>query len=296
MRPARIIAAVFVAAAVAATGSYMALSTASHPSAAPQPPGAATPVSPAPTGTPQPGAGLATPPSTGRCPASALEGSVRGSDGAAGTIWFTIQLRNASASTCTVKGIPQVRLLGTQGQPVTAPSKPGGPGGSLVVLPPGHAARLVFAEPNACDSTVAGSRLRVTLPAAQGSLIVQLGAETRFGTCASVRVQALRAQTAPATSPLADRISDPQVAANRLVAAWVRGDRAAARNLASSAVGDRLFSESPPAHTPAALPCRLADLAVFVCSYPLAEHAELSIFVQGGASAGYGVSGVEFGD
>jgi hypothetical protein len=40
----------------------------------------------------------------------------------------------------------------------------------------------------------------------------------------------------------------------------------------------------------------VADLAVFVCSYPIAEHAELSIFVEGGASAGYGVSGVEFGD
>jgi hypothetical protein len=77
------------------------------------------------------------------------------------------------------------------------------------------------------------------------------------------------------------------VAANRLVDAWVGGDRAAARKLASRAVSDQLFSESPPAQTPAALPCRLvADLAVFVCSYPIAEHAELSIFVEGGASAG----------
>jgi hypothetical protein len=33
-----------------------------------------------------------------------------------------------------------------------------------------------------------------------------------------------------------------------------------------------------------------------VCSYPLAKHAELSVFVVGGASAGYGVRGVEFGD
>jgi hypothetical protein len=306
MRPARILAAVFFAAAVAAAGSYIALSTAAHPSAAPQPPGTVSPVGPARTGMPQPGAGPTTPPpapgpsggppATGRCPASALEGSVQGSDGAAGTSWFTIQLRNASASTCTVEGIPQVRLLGTQGQPVTAPSRPEGPSGSLVVLRPGHAARVAFAEPNACDSTVAGSRLRVTLPAGQGSLTVQLGAETRFGTCASVRVRALQAQTIPITSPLADRISDPQVAANRLVAAWVRGDRVAARNLTSRAVADQLFSNAPPAQPPVARPCRLADLGVFVCSYPVAEHAELSIFVKGGASAGYGVSGVEFGD
>jgi hypothetical protein len=35
---------------------------------------------------------------------------------------------------------------------------------------------------------------------------------------------------------------------------------------------------------------------VFVCSYHVAEHAELTTIVRGGASAGYGVSGVEFGD
>src|SRR6266545_4226724 len=219
MRPARIITAVIFAAAVAATGSYLALSTATHPSAAPQPPGTASPVVPVATTNPQPSPGPITPPPTGRCDASALAGSVHDSDGAAGTIWYTIQLRNASARTCTVKGIPEVRLLGAQGQPVTAPSQPGGPGGSLVVLRPGQAARFVFAEPNACDHTVAGSRLRVTLPAGQGSLVVQLGGETRFGTCASVRVQALQAQAIPTTSPLAERISDPQVAADRLVAA-----------------------------------------------------------------------------
>jgi hypothetical protein len=296
MRPARIIAAVIFAAAVAATGSYLALSTATHPSAAPQPPGTASPVVPVPTTNPQPGPGPTTPPPTGRCDASALAGSVQGTEGAAGTIWYTIQLRNASARTCTVKGIPEVRLLGAQGQPVTAPSQPDRPGGSLVVLRPGQAARFVFAEPNVCDHTVAGSRLRVTLPAGQGSLVVQLGGQAAFGTCASVRVRALQAPTTPATSPLADRISDPQVAADRLVAAWVRGDRAAAGKLTSRQVTDRLFSQSPPARTPVALPCRLADLGVFVCSYPVAERAELSIFVQGGASVGYGISGVEFGD
>jgi hypothetical protein len=306
MRPARIIAAVVFAAAIAVIGCS-AHSTAARPSAAPQPPGTASPVDPASTGKPQPGAGPATPPSTtspsggrpatGRCAASELGGSVQGSDGAAGTIWITVELRNVSGRTCTVKGIPEVRLLGAQGQPVTAPSKPDGPGGSPVVLRPGQAARFTFAEPNACDSTVAGSRLRVTLPSGQGSLTVELGGETRFGTCASIRVQALQARTTHTTSPLADRISDPQVAANRLVAAWVRGDRVAARRLTSQAVTDRLFSEAPPGKSPVALPCRLvADLAVFVCSYPVAERAELSLFVEGGASAGYGVSGVEFGD
>ena len=303
MRPARIIAAVALATAVAATGSYLAVST-THPSAASQPPATGPPVSSTPTSTPQPGHGPDLPPSTtnpsggqpapGRCAASALRGSVQGSDGAAGTIYTTIGLRNLSARTCTVKGIPQVRLLGDQGQPVTAPSVPGGPAGSLVVLRPGRAVRFTFSRPNACDHTVAGSRLRVTLPQGQGSLVVDLGGDTQFGTCARVGVRALEAAT---TSPGGGRISDPQVAADRLVAAWVGGDRAAARTLTGLAVTDRLYSESPPADAPAALPCRLVpDPATFVCSYPFAPHAALSVLVEGGASAGYSVSGVEFGD
>jgi hypothetical protein len=305
MRPARIIATVVFAAAIAITGCS-AHSTA-HPSPAPQPPGTAPPLNPVPTTKPPPGPDLETPPSTndpsgdrpasGRCDTSALRGSVQGTEGAAGTIWTTIQLRNASARTCTVKGIPEVRLLGANGQPVTAPSVPDRrQAGSLVVLRPGQAAHFVFTEPNACDATVAGSRLRVTLPSRQGSVVVPLGAETRFGTCASVGVQALQAQTTPTTSPLADRISDPQVAADRLVAAWVRGDRVAARHLTSRAVADQLFSNAPPARLPMARPCRLFDLGVFVCGYHVAEHAELTIVVRGGASVGYGVSGLEFGD
>jgi hypothetical protein len=308
MRPARIIATVIFAAAIAITGCSVH-STATHPSPAPQPPGTAPPLNPVPTTKPPPGPDLETPPSTndpsgdrpasGRCAASALRGSVQGTEGAAGTIWTTIQLRNTSARTCTVKGIPEVRLLGSQGQPVTAPSAPDRrQAGSLVVLRPGQAAHFVFTEPNACDTTVAGSRLRVTLPSGQGSVVVPLGTQTRFGTCASVGVQALEASTAPTTPtrPRFDRISDPQVAADRLVAAWLGGDRAAAGKLTSQAVTEQLFGESPPAHRPVALPCRLADLGLYVCSYPLAEHAELSVFVVGGASVGYGVRGVEFGD
>jgi hypothetical protein len=185
-----------------------------------------------------------------------------------------VRLRNASARTCTVKGIPGVRLLGPQGQPVTAPSLPGGPVGSPVVLRPGQAAGVAFSEPNACDAFVTGSRLLVTLPEGRGSLVMGLGAQTRFGTCSSVRVRTLQAATSPTptASPLDDRISDPQVAA------------------------DRLFGETPPAARPQAPPCRLVDLGLFLCSYPLAAPNELTVRVRGGASAGYGVSGIEFVD
>jgi Protein of unknown function (DUF4232) len=293
MRPVSIAAAVVIAAGFVTGCSVHSAATRS--ASAPQPSGVSSPVDPAATSRPQPGAGPATP-TTGRCAASALASSVLGSDGAAGTIWTTVQLRNVSGRTCTVKGTPEVRLLGANGQPVTAPSRPDGPTGSLVVLRPGAAARFTFHEPNVCDDTVAGSRLRVTLPAGRGSLVVELGGETRFGTCASVGVQALQAQITPTTPPLADRISDPQVAADRLVAAWLRGDREAARRVASRPVIEQLFRSSPPAHTPPALPCRLVDLGVFMCSYTLSEHAELSIVVEGGASVGYRVTGLEFGD
>jgi hypothetical protein len=233
-------------------------------------------------------------PMTGRCTASAVAGTVQDSDGAAGHIWYRVQLRNISGRSCSVKGIPGVRLLGSHRQPVTAPSVPGGPAGSLVILRPGQAARFVFSEPNACDSFVMGSRLLVTLPQGQGSLVVDLGGATRFGTCGSVGVQSLQAITTP--TPGVDRISDPQLAADRLVAAWVGGDRLAAGTLTSQAVTQQLFSESPPAKRPVTEPCRLASPGMFVCSYHIADHFELTVLVQGGASAGYGVGGIEFGD
>lgn len=305
MRPARIITAIVFAAAVAVTG-WTASSIADRPAATAQPPAAASPREPSPSAKPQPGPGPDTPPSTtsprrdgpatGRCGPSALRGSVQGGDGAAGTIWVTIQLRNASTRPCTVLGIPQVRLLGAQGQPVTAPSSPEGPAGSLVVLRPGRAASFEFHYPNACDTAVAGSRLRVTLPAGQGSVVVDLGGKTRFGTCASIGARALQASTTSSTPPV-DRISDPQVAADRLVVAWLGGDRAAAEKLTTSrAVTERLFSESPPSKRPAVLPCRLVDLGLYLCSYRLTPPNELNVWVTGGASVGYGVNDVEFVD
>jgi hypothetical protein len=196
MRPARIIATVAFAAAVAVTGcsAHSTATDSSHAPAAAAPPSAPTTGPATPPSTASPSGGR---PVTGSCDASALAGSVQGTEGAAGTIWTTVRLRNASARTCTVKGIPGVRLVGPQGQPVTAPSLPGGPAGSLVVLRPGQAARFTFSEPNACDGFATGSRLLVTLPQGRGSLIVPLGGATRFGTCASVRVRTLQAATTP---------------------------------------------------------------------------------------------------
>jgi hypothetical protein len=97
------------------------------------------------------------------------------------------------------------------------------------------------------------------------------------------------------TSSLADRISDPKVAADRLVAAWVRGDEATATKLAGPAIVARLFDGDPPSSPPAGS-CRLIEPGRFLCSYPIAARAELSFVVEGGASAGYRVTGFELGD
>ena len=193
MRPARILTAVLFAAAVAVTGC------AAHPTATPAPASAiAPPTTTQTTGEPKVPPSTTGPPvdrpAIGRCAASALRGSNQGSDGAAGTIWFTIQLRNVSARTCTVKGSPGVRLLSVQGQPLLASEPARLDGGSLVTLRPGRAARLVFSSPHACDSFVMASRIRVTLSHGQGSLVVQLGED--LDACRHLYVQPLQPATA----------------------------------------------------------------------------------------------------
>jgi len=200
MRPARILTIVLFVAAVAVTGCT-AHATAPHPAAAPETPATAPPPAPTPKpttpapkppDTPPPTTGPPVDrPATGRCAASALRGSDQGNEGAAGTIWYTVRLRNASARTCTVKGSPEVRLLDAFGQPLFV-SGPARPDGSVVTLRPGAAAQFALGVSDVCDSTVGGSRIRVTLPRGQGSLVVKLG----FATCRSLQVQPL----APATA------------------------------------------------------------------------------------------------
>jgi Protein of unknown function (DUF4232) len=196
MRPVRAVIAVVFAAAVAAG---CAAHPTTGPSAAPQASAAAPTTTAAPGGSPATTARRGYPPSTSgpsggqpanaRCDGAALRGSFLGTEGAAGTIWVTLRLRNVSGRTCTVAGVPDVRLLDAQGQPVTPPSLPDRPDGSPVRLRPGAAARLVFAAANVCDARVAGTRVRVTLGAGQGSLVVPLGEE--LSTCRSLRVRPL---------------------------------------------------------------------------------------------------------
>ena len=165
-----------------------------------------------------------------------------------------------------------------------------------MVLRPGTAASFEFHYPNACDTAVAGSRLRVTLPAGQGSLVVNLGGETRFGTCASIGARALQASTTSSTPPsTGSRIRRWRRTA-WLLPGWAATERPQSKLTTSRAVTERLFSESPPSTRPAVLPCRLVDLGLYLCSYRLTPPNELNVWVTGGASVGYGINDVEFVD
>jgi Protein of unknown function (DUF4232) len=195
MRPVRILAAVLFAAAAVAVAGCTARPAATHPAAAPAAPVSSTPPATVPTPpapTPKPPEPPPTtgppvgPPAPPRCAAAALRGSNHGSEGAAGTIWYTVQLRNASARTCTVKGSPEVQLLDATGSPVFV-SGPARPDGSVVTLRPGAAAQFALSVSDVCDSTVAGQRIRVTLPRDHGSLVVKFG----FATCRGLGVQPL---------------------------------------------------------------------------------------------------------
>jgi hypothetical protein len=66
--------------------------------------------------------------------------------------------------------------------------------------------------------------VQVRLSAGQGSVIVPLDTERRFGTCGGVGVRALRASP---TTIRSDGISDPQVTASNELNVWVTGGASA---------------------------------------------------------------------
>ena len=159
MRPARIIAAVALATAVAATGSYLAVSTATHPSAAAQPPATGPPVS---SHTHQHAAAWywtrtcrPRPPT----PRAAPRARPLRRLGAAG-IGPGQRRRRRPPSTppsgCATSrpgpapswASPRVRLLGAPGQPVTAPSR----------------ARGAELDPRWCCGRARAAQFRVPLP------------------------------------------------------------------------------------------------------------------------------------
>jgi hypothetical protein len=265
MRPARIIAAVMLTAAAAATGSYAAYSS-SHRSAA----ASATTVA-----TTMP---ATSPVATTTAPTTRVTTADPGTARAACTsqaILPLLQRKFDSGELAIVRA--DIKRCRNGYAHVFAISRPN---------PPGHPQyeneQLFLRDVNGSWQSVA-----------EGTGIACSDADITAALLGACRALGYPTHTTPPPTP---RISDPQVAADHLVDTWMRGDKDAARQLAGRTVTDHLFSESPPAKAPGPRPCRLAQPAMYVCSYTLADHAELTVIVEGGASAGYGVSGVEFGD
>jgi hypothetical protein len=131
------------------------------------------------------------------------------------------------------------------------------------LLPTARTGSVMFIEPSAID----GSALDVTV---------------------------VRIRFAHHANPLADRVSDPKLAADRLVAAWVAGDKKAAAKVATQPVVTKLFSADRPATDPKPGSCHLAKLGAFQCVYPMPPGSPLTLTVEGGASVGWLVSGFSF--
>jgi hypothetical protein len=122
---------------------------------------------------------LPPPPATpGRCSSSQLAASLGSSNGAAGTIYYQLELRNTSAAACVVQGYPGVSFVaGADGHQVGDPATRVAGSAPSRVLTPGESAGATLAIVDAsnfgtsCDLTnVLG--LRVYPPDQTAALFV----------------------------------------------------------------------------------------------------------------------------
>jgi hypothetical protein len=186
MRPARIIAAVLLAAAVAATGSYLALSTAHQPAAASTQPSTATsaptispathPITPPPTTPPT----NPTPSPPAACRTAQLQLRAGQEEHAMGHVYSTYGFRNRSTVACTMTGHPGVQLLDAHGVVVPIVLSLDAEPAATVLLRPGGWAFFIIGEgvlpeyndPQPCP---VASTLVVTPPNQQQALTIQPG-------------------------------------------------------------------------------------------------------------------------
>ncbi|WP_247827899.1 DUF4232 domain-containing protein [Arthrobacter antioxidans] len=168
-----------------ASGSPSAESTASATTPAPEPTSAASPstapttapADPAPSTTPSPEA--STPAAAGPCTAAQLTGSVQDQPGggAAGSVYRTLVLTNASDQGCTVAGYPGVSSVDGSGNQIGAPADRDGTASVPMLLAPGASAAATLRQANAqnygadCGLTPA-TGLRVYPPGATDSLVL----------------------------------------------------------------------------------------------------------------------------
>jgi hypothetical protein len=102
------------------------------------------------------------------CATSQLAGSLGSANGTAGTIYYPLQLRNRSTSTCYVEGYPGVSFVaGADGHQVGAPAARAIGGTPKVVLAPGEVATATlgihdasaFTQPPCHQTPVLGLRV-----------------------------------------------------------------------------------------------------------------------------------------
>ncbi|MFJ6002966.1 DUF4232 domain-containing protein [Arthrobacter sp. NPDC092385] len=157
-------------------------------SEAPAPSASATPSSapapapaPAPSSSPSssPAASPSTPAAGGPCTAGQLTGAVADQlgGGAAGSVYRSLVLTNASDRECTVQGFPGVSFVDASGTQIGAAADRDGSAAALVTLAPGASATATLRQVNAqnygadCELTPSAG-LRVYPPGSTDSLVL----------------------------------------------------------------------------------------------------------------------------
>lgn len=120
-----------------------------------------------------------TPAASGPCTAAQLTGAVadQPGGGAAGSVYRSLVLTNASDQECTVQGFPGVSFVDASGAQIGAAADRDGSAPALVMLAPGASAAATLRQVNAqnygaeCELTTSAG-LRVYPPGATDSLVL----------------------------------------------------------------------------------------------------------------------------
>jgi Domain of unknown function (DUF4232) len=128
-----------------------------------------------------------------RCHTANLGLDLGRGDGAAGTVFYPVTLRNESLRTCTVRGYPGVSFLGRRFRQVgRAAQRVAGPVRTVVLAPGASATSRLSTSDVACRRPGVGFYLKVFPPNEFGALVRR----ARVGVC-DLRVGPLHAGTRP---------------------------------------------------------------------------------------------------
>jgi hypothetical protein len=182
--------------------------TSAAPSTAPSPsetpsPSVSPSDSPSAAPVPAPSPSASTPAADGICTAAQLTGAVEDQPGgaAAGSVYRTLLLTNASDRSCTLEGYPGVSFVDAAGNQLGAPAERDGSALRTVTLAPGATAASTLRQTNAqnygpeCGLTTSAG-LRVYPPGATDSLVLP----QEIAACTAGSVSLMSIGTLQATS------------------------------------------------------------------------------------------------